>query len=260
MDRLNIDLNIMKDESYITFQIFKQFHELVCAFSTRRGGFSKGNFSSLNMGNIKNDDRTVVMNNRRLFFKKLAIAENTVALPDQIHSANIKSVLSPGIFSNTDALVTSITGIFLGIQTADCFPVFIYCPKKKITGIIHAGWKGAVQNIVIKTVELLVKNFGVLASELFVAIGPGLQKECFEVRSDVFEIFPRKFLEYHEDPAKRFLNLSGYLKQQLISLEIPVDQIYVSMDCTKCNQKRYYSYRRDGERSGRMLGIIGLRQ
>jgi len=249
----------MSDDSYFTFQIFEQFKELVCVFSTRHGGYSKGNFSSLNMGNIKNDDRVTVINNRRLFFKKLGIEEDTVALPDQIHSVNIKRVSSPGSIPNTDALITSKTGLFLGIQTADCFPVFIYCPEKKITGIIHAGWKGAVQNIIKKTIDLLIKNLGVLPSDMVVAIGPGLQKGCFEVRSDVFDQFPEEFLENHKDTSKRYLNLSGYLKQQLFSLKIPTEQIQVNLDCTKCNPEKYFSYRRDGDKSGRMLGIIGVR-
>ena len=249
----------MSDESYISFQIFEQFEELVCAFSTRRGGHSTGNFSSFNMGNIKADDRITVMDNRRLFYKKLGIVEDNVALPGQIHSANIELVSSPGNVPNTDALFSSKTGLFLGIQTADCFPVFIYCPEKKITGIIHAGWKGAIQNIIIKTIDLMTKNLGVLSADLYIAIGPGLQKKCFEVRSDVFRQFPEEFLESHEDSSKRFLNLSGFLKHQLISLRIPSKQIYVSTDCTKCNREKYYSYRRDGENSGRMLGLIGIK-
>ena len=251
--------NTLRDDSYITFQLFDQFEELICAFSTRRGGHSEGIFSSLNMGNIKHDDPLIVKNNRKLFFNKLGIIEEAVALPDQVHSANIKIISTPGIVPKTDALVTMKKGLFLSIQTADCFPVFIYDPEKKIVGIIHAGWRGVVQNILRKTTDLIIQNFRVLSSDLYVAIGPGLQKECFEVRSDVYKQFPEEFLEIHQDTSKRHLNLSGYLKQQLISLDIPAEQIFVSPDCTKCNLERYYSYRRDGEKSGRMLGIIGLR-
>jgi copper oxidase (laccase) domain-containing protein len=104
----------------------------------------------------------------------------------------------------------------------------------------------------------MVENLSASSSDLYVAIGPGLQKECFEVRSDVFSQFPEDSLGTHQDRAKRFLDLSGYLNQQLVSLNIPPKQISVSTDCTKCNSDQYYSYRRDGERSGRMLGIIGV--
>ena len=249
----------MTDTSFITFQIFEQFEELVCAFSTRCGGYSKGVFSSLNMGNIKNDNYDNIMNNRRLFFNKLGIDENSVALPDQIHSSNVKIVSSAGIIPMTDAIVTTTRGLYLGIQTADCFPVFLYAPKKNIVGIVHAGWKGAVHDILMKTTDYLINNFDVLPSQLFIAIGPGLQQECFEIRSDVYKQFPDKFLEKHPDTSKKYLNLSGFLEQQLISLRIPAEQIFIRRDCTKCNQENYYSYRRDGEKSGRMMGIIGMR-
>jgi YfiH family protein len=211
------------------------------------------------MGNIKNDGLTTVMNNRRLFYKILGIVEDVVALPDQIHSANVEIVSSTGIIPKTDALITSKRGLFLGVQTADCFPVFIYSPEKKIIGIVHAGWKGAVQNILTKTIEQMIKNLNVASSELFVVIGPGLQRECFEVRSDVYDQFPAQFLNSHQDESKRYLNLSEYLREELISQVIPPEQIYVSTDCTECNQEKYYSYRRDGEKSGRMMGIIGIR-
>jgi len=249
----------MIDDSYITFQLFEQFKDLICAFSTRRGGYSTGIFSSLNMGNIKEDNMTTVMKNRRLFYNKLGIPENAVALPDQVHSTNVERVSSAGIIPKTDALVTSTKGLFLGVQTADCFPVFIYSPDKKIIGIVHAGWKGAIQNILIKTIESLIKNLVIVPSDLYVVIGPGLQMECFEVRSDVFKQFPETFLGTHPDTAKRFLDLSGFLNQQLISINIPAEQICQTHDCTKCNLEMYYSYRRNGEKSGRMLGIIGMR-
>jgi len=249
----------MADTSFNTFQIFDQFEELVCAFSTRRGGYSQGVFSSLNMGNIKNDNFDNVINNRRLFYSKLGVQESSVSLPDQIHSTNIEIVSSAGIIPKTDALVTTVGGLYLGIQTADCFPVFLYAHKKKIIGIVHAGWKGAAKNILTKTIDLMIKNLEVSLSELFVVIGPGLQKECFEVRSDVYNQFPDQFLNSHQDASKRYLNLSGYLREALLSQSIPPEQIFVSTDCTKCNQEKYYSYRRDGEKSGRMMGIIGMR-
>jgi YfiH family protein len=248
----------MTDREFITFPIFEQFKELTCAFSTRLGGYSQGNFSSFNMGNLKWDDPVLVYQNRRLFYTKLGIKESSVALPDQVHSAHVKSIHRPGVFKEMDALITSQKGLFLGVQTADCFPIFIYAPKIPAGAIIHAGWRGVVQNIVPKTLNKIISEMGSDPSDLFIAIGPGLQKECFEVRTDVFSLFPENFLTAHPDSDKRFLDLSAYLVQQLRSFTIPKQQIYSSNDCTKCNQKRYYSFRRDGEKSGRMLGIIGI--
>jgi len=248
----------MTDREYITFPIFDQFKELTCAFSTRLGGYSRDSFASLNMGNLKLDDPDLVYQNRRLFYTKLGIKESSVALPDQIHSDNIECIHTPGIFKETDALITSHAGLFLGVQTADCFPVFIYTPKIHTVVIIHAGWRGVVQDIVPKTVNIILSKAGSDPSDLFISIGPGLQKECFEVRSDVFSLFPENVLSVHPDPEKKYLDLSTYLVQQFLSFNIPTEQIFRMKDCTKCNQRQYYSYRRDGEKSGRMMGIIGI--
>jgi YfiH family protein len=248
----------MTDENYITFPIFDQFKELTCAFSTRRGGYSEGPFTSFNLGNIKFDDPKLVSKNRRLFYNKLEISERAIALPDQVHSATIKNITSAGIIPKTDALITTKKGIYIGVQTADCFPVFIYAPKIHAIAVIHAGWRGAVQNILIKTLDLLIKQPGADPSDFYVAIGPGLQSECFEVRSDVFQQFPEDYLISHQDTSKRYLNLSGYLIQQIQSRNIPINQIFADKNCTKCNQDQFYSFRRDGKKSGRMMGIIGI--
>jgi YfiH family protein len=250
----------MTDIKYITFPIFNQFKELTCAFSTRLGGYSRNSFASLNMGNLKVDDPELVYQNRRLFYTKLGIKENAVALPGQIHSAHIENIHTPGIIKETDALITSHYGLFLGVQTADCLPLFIYAPKSHTVAVIHAGWRGVVQNIVPKTINIILSKTGSDPSDLYVAIGPGLQKECFEVRSDVFKLFPENVLSVHPDSDKRYLDLSVFIVQQLLSFNIQNEQIFRIKDCTKCNQERYYSYRRDGEKSGRMMGIIGLQK
>jgi YfiH family protein len=249
----------MTAREYITFPIFDPFKELTCAFSTRLGGYSRDSFASLNMGNLKLDDSDLVYQNRRLFYTKLGIEESFVALPSQVHSDTIKSIHTPGIFKETDALITSQAGLFLGVQTADCLPVFIYAPKMHTVALIHAGWRGVVQNIVPKTVKIILSKAGSVPSDLFIAIGPGLQRECFEVRSDVFTFFPDDVLTAHPDSEKKYLDLPAHVVQQLQSFNIPTEQIFRMKDCTKCNQKQYYSFRRDGEISGRMMGIIGLK-
>jgi YfiH family protein len=248
----------MTNKSYITFPIFDQFNELTCAFSTRIGGFSEGPFASFNMGNIKFDDPKLITKNRNLFFDIIGINKKWVALPDQIHSANIKTIYRPGIVPKTDALISKEKGLFIGVQTADCFPIFIYAPRISTIAIIHAGWRGVVQNIVIKALQPLLEQPGSKTSDLYVAIGPGLQSDCFEVRSDVYKQFPDNFLKPHPDTSKKYLDLSGLLVQQFLSLNIPSEHIYQTDDCTKCNQERYFSFRRDGEMTGRMMGIIGI--
>ena len=250
----------MGEQSYITFHLFDPFNNLLCAFSTRKGGISSGIFASQNMGNLQQGQVHKILLNRKNFYKRLNISENTVVLPGQIHSANCQIVKNPSAFPDTDSLVTNRPGIFLGVQTADCFPVFLYSRKDKVVASVHAGWKGVVDGIISNTISRMSQVFNVNISETYAVIGPGLQKECFEVRSDVYNRFPTDYLSTHRETSKKYLDLSGFIRSQLIEEGIKDARIYLSKECTKCEKEKYYSYRRDGINSGRMLGIIGLKR
>jgi YfiH family protein len=249
----------MQDKIYITFNIFDRFEEIVCALSTRLGVKGKETHAGENKGStgLYGPHPRLIKHNH--FFDRLKISKEAIVYPTQIHSANIRYVSTPGIVPKTDALVTQTRGLFLSIQTADCFPVFLYAPKKNAVGIIHAGWRGAKKGIVSRTLHFMQRNMGVDLSDLHVAIGPGIQKECFEVQADVFEQFPEKYLIQHADSAKRYLDLCGFLKDELTTLCVPDHQIYVRNECTKCRNDFYYSYRFEGQKSGRMVGVIGIR-
>lgn len=246
--------------SYIKFPIFKNHPELFCVFSTRVGGFSKGKFSTMNMGLTSGDKIDIVKKNRKKWFELLNIREKKIAIPKQIHSDCVNKVTKPGIYSDTDALITNREDIFLSIQTADCLPIFIYEPEKKVIAVVHAGWQGALKGIVINTFEILINNYFIQPNLLKVAIGPGIQKSCFELREDVFTKFPIEFLSKHEDPKKRNLDLSAFVRNQLIENKVSGKNIYVNTSCTHCEQTKYYSYRRDKNHSGRMMGIIGFKK
>jgi polyphenol oxidase len=249
----------MSNPSYITFPVFEQHPELFCVFSTRIGGFSKDEFSTMNMGLTSGDNIDIVRKNRKYLFKMLKIKEENLAIPKQIHSAFVKKVTKPGIYTNTDALFTNSQNFLLSVQTADCLPVFIYDPDKKVIAAIHAGWQGSLKGIVPKTLALLIKEHAIQPNNLKIAIGPGIQGSCFELREDVFSKFPNQFLKMHEDKEKKYLDLQSFLKNQLVSCGVIDNNIYIDSSCTHCDDKRFYSYRRDKNKSGRMIGIIGFK-
>jgi len=173
------------DPSMIRFPIFAAFPELVCAFSTRIGGVSKSPYNGQNMGLKTGDNPNDVFRNRKSFFGKLGISEEDIAFSDQIHGKKVGVVFKPGIYESCDALITNEPNTFLAIQTADCFPLFFYEPQQKAVAAVHAGWRGAISGIVPATLDLLVEKYRIRIDQLRVAIGPGLQKECFEVGEDV---------------------------------------------------------------------------
>jgi copper oxidase (laccase) domain-containing protein len=95
-------------------------------------------------------------------------------------------------------------------------------------------------------------------AEMRAAVGPGLQKECFEVREDVYNQFPRSCLIKHPETTKRYLDLQKYVRDNLINARIQSQNIELNKSCTKCCESLYYSFRRDGKKSGRMMGLLGI--
>ena len=244
----------------ITFDIFRQIEGLIHAFSIREaeGGRSKGPFYNLNMGNYQYDQRQHIEHNRALFFKQNRIDPHTIVSAQQIHSANVRLVDQPGVYPGSDALVTRQKNIFLSILTADCFPVFLVEPESMTIALIHAGWRGVVNQIITKTIKLMSDQLAVDAKKLLAAIGPGLKTECFEVRADVYRLFPEKFQYPHPDRTKKYIDLGGCIGENLLNAGLAAENIEISGLCSQCRQDLFFSFRRDGEKSGRMMGILGI--
>jgi len=250
----------MNPSPFISFPIFENFVELVCAFSTRQGGVSHKPFDSLNLGMRTGDKLENVQKNRRIFFNALDINADKIAYTDQVHSAHVKLVQKATLYKRTDALVFSGRDIFLTVLTADCFPIFIYAPRFDTIAIIHAGWRGVVNGIIENTLEKIRTYFKINPMYYLVAIGPGMQSECFEVKEDVYRNIPDRFIYPHISPEHKYLDLHALILEKLLFRGVLRENIYSSELCTKCESHLFYSYRRDGLQSGRMMGIIGLRK
>ncbi len=247
----------MKVLNVIQFRIFKPYTSLIHAFSTRQGGHSVAPYQTLNLGFTCGDDPQNVQKNREIFFNFLSISQDRLVCPVQIHSDGIQIVDSPGIVNNCDALITRTQNLYLTVQTADCYPIFVFDPLTKTIAIIHSGWKGAAVNIAGKTIQKLKDDFYVDPGNLLAAIGPGVQMENFQVDNSVYRQFNSKYF-ISDGPGHYKMNLQQTIYDQLVTAGIREEQIERNQDCTYGKEKLYYSYRRDGRDSGRMMGVIGL--
>ena len=243
----------------ITFDIFKPFDNLIHAFSTRLGGVSAPPFAALNLGLHTPDERQNVQRNRQLFFRELGISRERIVFPRQVHSANVEPVTKPGIVKNCDGLITAQKNLFLSVQTADCFPVFIFDPQKEVVALVHSGWRGTAANICGKTIEAMNKRFDCNVENLIAAVGPGVQQSCYQVDKRTAAYFEDKYL-IPDEIGHYKLDVQGCIVGQLKEAGIPIVQIEIDRTCTHCAEHIYYSYRRDGQNSGRMMGIIGIRE
>ena len=246
------------------------------AFFTRNGGVSSGCTSSLNLAFGRGDSRETVLENLSLCGKALGFdAENIISCP-QIHSSDILTVDEShkglGYYRESniscDGYVTNKKGIVLGVKTADCVPILMSAKKDGATvaiAAVHAGWRGSVAGISARAVERL-KEYGALPGEIFVAIGPSASSCCYEVGEDVYsaacENFGRiradKYFIKKKNGEKYMADLKGFNASVINSLGIPYENMDISEMCTMCEEKLFYSHRRDGEERGTHLSVIFL--
>ena len=211
----------------------------------------------------------------------------------QIHSDIIHHIASfPDLTDKEplagDGMITATPGLLLAIQTADCLPVIVVDRRRRAVGVFHAGWRGTVKRIVEKGVGEMVRRFGSRPRDLKAAIGPGIQGCCYEVGEDVRtrfesqfsyagslfreikesdpvrEKYPLLFLTarapgHGELPPKIFLDLVEANRQQLIAAGVPKKSIETSPLCTNCHPELLFSYRAEKGKTGRMMGVVGIR-
>lgn len=194
--------------------------------------------------------------NRKLLAELLGINLQNLKFQQQIHSdrANIVSSNSP--IQESDAIITTSKGVCLVVSLADCCGVLVHDPIKQIVAAIHSGWKGTKLNIVGKTIQKIVENFGSNPADMLIWITPCAGEKDYEVGWDVAQYFS----DFIEDKGneKFLLNLKSAIKHQLFSQGIPENNIEISQEST-ISDTRYHSYRRDKSRSGRMAAFIMMK-
>jgi YfiH family protein len=208
----------------------------------------------------------------------------------QVHSDIIHCVDSiPPEPLAGDGLLTATPGLLLAIQTADCLPVILVDTKRRAVGVFHAGWRGTVQRIVEKGVGEMIRRFGSHPRDLKATIGPGIHGCCYEVGEEVRakfesqfgyaaklfreakesdpvrEKYPLLFLTarapgHGELPNKLFLDLVDANRRQLLDAGVTKKNIEASPLCTNCRTDLLFSYRGEKGKTGRMMGVAGIRR
>ena len=242
---------------FTTFSLFRNRPGLLQAFSTRKGGVSPPPYAQLNLGLHTGDRRENVLKNRAIFFDALPVPKDRLVFPEQVHSDHVQLVKKPGMVPACDALITSQRNLFLTIQTADCFPVFLYDPLVQAVGIVHSGWRSTAKQIVAKTIRFMEAELQAKPERLLAAIGPGVQQACYQVDKKTASYFSDDVLL--PDGSGHFkLDVQGAIVSQLHQAGVTEEHIERDKTCTHCAAELYYSYRRDGINSGRMMGVIGV--
>lgn len=244
---------------------FYDFGEGVTAFSTtRRGGFSKGSYGEFNINRYCGDNVESISQNRALLCGLLGIDDSRLLMPHQVHETEIVAVnetTREAELEGVDALMTNISGICIGVSTADCIPVLLYDKVHRAVCAIHAGWRGTVKRIVEKAIAAMTSTYSTRPADIQAQIGPGIHVESFEVGDEVYEAFVNDGFEMgtfsRKVGQKWHIDLPECNRQQLFASGIPAAQVDVSPICTYQHPETYFSARRLTINSGRIFtGIL----
>ena len=168
-----------------------------------------------------------------------------------------------------DGLITNEKNLLLCTVEADCVPVYFYDPVKEVIAMVHSGWKGTVKKISQVTIQKMKSAFGCQPSDMLVAIGPHICKDCYEVGEDLLEEFSKSFDQQGiakifrpKNQEKYLLNLEEAVKLTLVENGVPAASIFSAGVCTLHSQiegHSFCSYRRTKSKTERMLTAIMLK-
>ena len=243
----------------------------VHAFSTRLGGASGGLWASLNLGVTRGDDPGAVEENyRRIRSAMGGDPAGPLVKTSQVHGDVIRAVGPEGPFAGLhdrepecDGLITDVPGVTLAVYSADCIPVLLYDPVRRVIAAVHAGWRGTAAGIVERAVEKMA-FYGCRPSDILAAIGPGISRCCFETHEDVpnamtaaLGVRATPFLSPIEN-GKFKVDLKGINAMRLERCGLLSEHISVTDDCTACLPKKYWSHRATGGVRGSQAAVIQL--
>lgn len=247
-----------KTNEFIQYKIFKSFENIV-AFTTTK--------QSLKNKTPRFTDDTIIdfEDNRVELAKVMGIKSDQFIFPKQTHTncvININDCHTKDL-KDTDALVTNKAEICLCVQTADCVPILLFDPVNKVISAIHAGWRGTVKKIVQIAVQKMVTDFNCSPKNILVAIGPSISPEIYEVGNEVVKAVKKTIPNSKLTLSKNSLNKSHFNlweanKQILISSGVQSNNIEILGECSYQKNDKYFSARKEGIDTGRMVSGIML--
>ena len=253
---------------YLEPEKFASKEIAVQGFTTRHEGVSRQPYNSLNLGTNTFDLQHNVQGNRSILTRAFGIKCEKLVTVNQVHGVDLLIIDSPNpeyghfLKLECDGLITNQPGVMIGVGVADCVPILLLDPVKKVVAALHAGWKGTAGDIAGKGVRSMMEIFNSQPADILAAIGPSIGKCCYEVDTPVVEAF-RKMgqvcFEQGKEPGKWWLDLATANHRQLLKAGMNQSKIEFSTQCVFCEHDLFFSYRRDNGDTGRQMGFIMLK-
>ncbi len=261
----------------LEYELLSSYPNIFHFTTTRCGGYSEGSYASFNCSPFSGDKEENVGKNREKLMEYFPVSPRKLVIPQQTHGTRVADINREWIelpeqewkerLTGTDALITSLEGICLCVTTADCVPLLLYDVRNSVVAAIHAGWRGSVKRIVRRVTGEMNRLYGSVGKEIVACIGPSISPTAFEVGNEVYETFRKEGFDMekiaclNEVTGKYHIDLWRANSLELQESGIPENQIEVVGKCTYTHPDRFYSARRLGIASGRMLsGIMILKK
>lgn len=265
-------ISLTADKKMLGYEALASYSNISCFVTTRHGGHSQGNYASFNCTPYTGDDKEAVRRNQELLCDSLPHSPHELIIPFQTHGTSILSIdqhylqadkeQQNKMLQGIDALITRETGYCLCISTADCIPILLYDPKHKVIAAVHAGWRGTADRILECTLKKMYTAYHTEGKDVIACIGPGISLPAFEVGDEVYETFKEKgfpmqyISEWKPESHKYHIDLYAANQMQLQNLGVPPTQIETAGICTFTEHHDFFSARRLGIKSGRILSGI----
>lgn len=237
------------------------------AFSTTRGEVEKGKpYSGVNLCDYVGDDALRVLDARLTLAMQLGLDLDDLVMPRQTHSCRVAVIderfraldidQQEAALESVDALVTTLQGVVIGVNTADCVPIVLTDDEAGIIAVAHAGWRGTVGRIAEAVVREMCR-LGAHSEHIQAAMGPSICQDCFEVGDEVVDAFSKArfdlgaIVKRNIATGKAHIDLRAANRDVLIAAGVPAGNIVVSQHCSRCEHERFFSARRLGIKSGR---------
>lgn len=245
-----------KHQELIYYKVFAGFENVV-AFTSNKQTFDARN------PKFTGDSLEIYENNRAMLAEKLMIKVDQLVFPRQTHTNCVADISDIPEFEikETDALVTNKAGICLCVQTADCVPILLFDPVNNVIGAVHAGWRGTVKKIAEIAVQKMVQKYNSIPKNIIAAIGPSISPEIYEVGDEVVEevrkSIPNADILLHKNSSGNFhLNLWEANRQVLLENGLAENNIEILGECSFTETSKYFSARKEGIGTGRMVSGI----
>jgi YfiH family protein len=243
-------------QNIVQYKIFEN-HKNILAFTSTKQTLNNRD------AHFTGDSTEVVQENRKELAAVLDINASQLLFPRQTHTNCVAEILEipENEISETDALVSNKIGICLCIQTADCVPILLFDPVQEVIAAVHAGWRGSVNKIVEVAVQKMISEYNSSPKDILAAIGPSISPEVYEVGDEVVKAakssIPNSEKTLLINKARKFhFNLWEANRQLLLQTGLQTDNIEILGECSYQNSDKYFSARKEGIDTGRMVSGI----